>query len=85
MIKTKQKVEKGKRFSEVRKVNQLLKKIESKDVTEDNNLVYLGAALVTKALEKNETKGEKSLGEESLGEKEDWKVKLKSLTNIWRD
>ena len=85
MIKTKQKVEKGKRFSEVRKVNQLLKKIESKDVTEDNNLVYLGAALVTKALEKNKTKGEKSLSEESLGEKEDWKVKLKSLTKIWRD
>ena len=85
MIKTKQKVEKGKRFSEVRKVNQLLKKIESKDVTEDNNSVYLGAALVIKALEKNKTKGEKSLGEESLGEKEDRKVKLKSLTKIWGD
>ena len=44
------KVEKGKLFTEVRKVNELLKKIKSKDVNEDNELLYLGAALVTKAL-----------------------------------
>ena len=44
------KVEKGKLFTEVRKVNELLKKIKSKDVNEDNELFYLGAALVTKAL-----------------------------------
>ena len=43
------KVEKGKLFTEVRKVNKLLKKIKSKDVNEDNELFYLGAALVTKA------------------------------------
>ena len=40
-------------------MNELLKKIESKDVTEDNDLFYLGAALVTKVFEKNKTKGEK--------------------------
>ena len=33
-------------------MNELLKKIKSKDVTEDNDLFYLGAALVTKAFEK---------------------------------
>ena len=38
------KAEKGKLFTEVRKVNKLLKKIESKDVTKDNDLFYLGAA-----------------------------------------
>ena len=53
------KVEKGKLFTEVRKVSELLKKIESKDVTEDNDLFYLGAALVTKVFEKNKTKAEK--------------------------
>ena len=31
------KVEKGKMFTEVRKVNELLKKVKSKDVAEDNN------------------------------------------------
>ena len=41
---------------EVRKVNELLKKIESKDLTGDNDLFYLGAALVTKVFEKNKTK-----------------------------
>ena len=46
------KVEKGKLFTEVRKVNELLKKIKWKDVTEDNELFYLGAALVTKAFGK---------------------------------
>ena len=46
------KVEKRKLFTEVRKVNELLKKIESKDVTEDNDLFYLGAGLVTKVFEK---------------------------------
>ena len=40
-------------------MNELLKKIESKDVTEDNDLFYLGAALVTKVFEKTKTKGEK--------------------------
>ena len=46
-------------FTEVRKVNELLKKIESEDMTEDNDLFYLGAALVTKVFESNRTKGEK--------------------------
>ena len=50
------KVEKGKLFTQVRKVNELLKKIESKDATEDNDLFYLGAALLTKVIEKNKTK-----------------------------
>ena len=40
-------------------MNELLKNNESKDVTEDNDLFYLGAALVTKAFEKNKTKDEK--------------------------
>ena len=53
------KVEKRKLFTEVRKVNELLKKIELKDVTEDNDLFYLGVALVTKVFEKTKTKGEK--------------------------
>ena len=46
------KVEKGKLFTEVKKVNELFKKIKSKDVTEDNDLFYLAAALVTKVFEK---------------------------------
>ena len=46
-------------FTEVRKVNELLKKIESEEMTEDNDLFYLGAALVTKVFESNKTKGEK--------------------------
>ena len=53
------KVEKKKLFTEVRKVNELLKKIESKDVTEDNDYFYLQAVLVTKVFEKNKAKGEK--------------------------
>ena len=40
-------------------MNELLKKIESKDVTGDNDLFYLRAALVTKVFEKTKTKGEK--------------------------
>ena len=47
------KVKKGKLFTEVKKVNELLKKAESKDVTDDNDLFYLGAALVTEVFEKN--------------------------------
>ena len=42
-----------------RKVDELLKNIELKDVTEDNDLFYLGAALVAKVFEKNKTKGGK--------------------------
>ena len=53
------KVEKGKLFTEVRKVNELLKEIESKNMTEDNDLFCLGAALVTKVFEKTKTKGKK--------------------------
>ena len=68
------KVEKGKLFTEVRKVNQLLKKIKSKDVNEDNELFYLGAALVTKAFGKITQKERRN----SLGVNKDWKVKLKS-------
>ena len=62
------KVEKGKLSREVREVKELLKKIESKSVTEDNDLFYLGAVLVTKVFEKNKTKSEK---EQSL-----WKRRL---------
>ena len=40
-------------------MNELLKKIESKDVTEDNDYFYLQAVLVTKVFEKNKAKGEK--------------------------
>ena len=43
----------------MRKLNELLKKIDLKDVTADYDLFYLGAALVTKVFEKNKTKGEK--------------------------
>ena len=46
-------VGKGKLFAEVRKVNLHLKKIELKDLTEDNDLFYIGAKLVTKVFEKN--------------------------------
>ena len=53
------KVKKGKLFTEVRKVNEVLKKIESKDVTEDNDLFYQWTTLVTEVFEKNKTKGEK--------------------------
>ena len=62
-------------------MNELLKNIESKDVTEDNDLFYLGAALVTKVFEKNKTKMRRN----SLGRKENWKVNLKSLTKILGD
>ena len=40
-------------------MNDLLKKIESKDLTAGNDLFYLGAALVTKVFKKNKIKGEK--------------------------
>ena len=72
------KVKKGKLFTKVRKANKLLKKIESKDVTEDNDLFYLEAALMTKVFEKNKKKVRRN----SLSKKENWKVKLKSLTKI---
>ena len=75
------KIEKGKLFTEVRKVNEILKKIESKEVAEDNDLFYVGAVLVTKLFEKNKQKVRRN----SFGGKEDWKVKLKSLTKICRD
>ena len=72
------KVKKGKLFTKVRKANKLLKKIESKDVTEDNDLFYLEAAFMTKVFEKNKKKVRRN----SLSKKENWKVKLKSLTKI---
>ena len=53
------KVEKGKLFTEARKVNEFLKKIKLKKATEDNDLLYLGAILVTKVFEKKKTKSEK--------------------------
>ena len=40
-------------------MNEFLKKIESKDITENNDLFYLGAALVTKVFENAKLKGEK--------------------------
>ena len=72
------KVKKGKLFTKVRKVNKLLKKIESKDVAEDNDSFYLEAALMTKVFEKIKKKVRRN----SLSKKENWKVKLKSLTKI---
>ena len=63
------KVEKGKLFTEVRKVSELLNKTESKDVTEDNDLFYLGVALANKVFEKTKTKGDK---------KQPWKRRLVS-------
>ena len=53
------KVEKGKLLTEVRNVNELLKKIESKDLTADNDLFYIEAALVTEVFKKKKIKGEK--------------------------
>ena len=76
------KVEKGKLSKEIRKVNELLKTIESIDVTEHNDLFYLGAALVTKVFER---RLKQKVRTNNLGGKEDWKVKLKSLTKIWGD
>ena len=64
------KIEKGKLFTEVKKVNELLKKIESKELREDNDLFYLGTALVTKVFEKTKTKGEKK--------QPSWKRRLES-------
>ena len=50
------KVEKGKLFTEVWKVNVLLRKIEFKDVADDNDLYYVRAALVTKLFENKKLK-----------------------------
>ena len=61
-------------------MNELLKKIELKDGAENNDLFYLGAALVTKEFEKNKTRVRRN----SVGGK-DWKVKLKNLTKICGD
>ena len=61
------KVEKRKMFTEVRKVNEFLKKIESKDVTEDNESLYLGVILVTKVFEKNKRQEKAALVEEKTG------------------
>lgn len=76
------KIEKSKLFPEVRKVNEFLRKIESKDATEENDFFYLEVALVTKVLEK---KIKQKMRRNSLGGKEDWRVKLKNLTQIWGD
>ena len=76
------KIEKAKLFPEVRKVNEFLRKIESKDATEENDFFYLEVALVTKVLEK---KIKQKMRRNSLGGKEDWRVKLKNLTQIWGD
>ena len=63
------KVEKGKLFTKARKENELLK-IESNDVTEDNDLFYPGVTSVTKVSEKTKTKGERK--------QPCWKRKLES-------
>ena len=60
-------VGKGKLFTEVRKVKLHLKKIELKDLTEDNDLFYIGAKLVTKVFEKNKRWGETTLVEKKTG------------------
>ena len=52
------KVEKEKLFTEVKKVNELLKKIELKDMTEDNILFYQGAHWF-QIFEKTKLKGKK--------------------------
>ena len=59
-------------------MNELLKKIESKDVTENNDLFCLVAALVTKVFEKTKTKGEKKT--KTKGEKKQpwWKRRPES-------
>ena len=54
-------------------MNESLKRIKSEDVTEHNNLFYLGAALVTKAFEKNKRKNEKKQSW--------WKRRLESHVN----
>ena len=55
-------------------MNELIKKIESKDVTEDNDLFHLGAVLVTKVFEKNTAKGEKK--------QPWWKIRLESQVKV---
>ena len=50
-------VDKGKLFAEVRKLNELLKKIELNDKTVYNSLLYQGTPLATKVFKKNKTKG----------------------------
>ena len=53
------KVAKEKLLIEARRVSESLKKIESKDVTKDNDIFYLEAAFVTKVFNKTKTKVEK--------------------------
>ena len=52
-------------------------KDEPNDMTDDNGLFYLGAALATKDLKTTKQKVKRN----DLGGKDDWKVKLK----IWGD
>ena len=56
------KVEKAKLLTEIRKVNDFLNRTSEwsfNDVTEDNDLFYIGVALVNKVFEKNKTNGAK--------------------------
>ena len=62
-------------------MNELLTKIESKDLTWNNDLFYLGAALVTRVFENTKTKGKKK---QPLW-KDEQTVKLNSLIKIWGD
>ena len=53
------KVAKENLLTEVRRVDESLKKIESKHVAKDNDLFYLEAAFVTKVFDKTKIKVEK--------------------------
>ena len=50
-------------------MNELLKKIDPKDMTEDNDLFYLGVALVTKVSENNKANGEKKQSSKTVEKK----------------
>ena len=72
------KVEKGKLIKEIGKANELLKKIKLKDITEDHDLLYQGATLVTEIFEKNKTQVKKK--------QRWWKRRLESqVTNLNKD
>ena len=72
------KVEKEELFTEKwMKTWDVKMKDEPNDVTDDNDLLYLGAALATKDLKTTKQKVKRN----DLGGKDDWKFKLK----IWGD
>ena len=75
------KVAKENLLTEVRRVDESLKKIESKHVAKDNDLFYLEAAFVTKVFDKTKIKVEKKQSW--------WKRRLESQVkelskDLWR-